>query len=92
MIVVCNQVPAFETADIGGEVKEMPVFFLREFKLKIYATVCANDKSVTLFVQMYAKRIFYPEQDAKKRNPQRAIACTFSQCTAVPYAYGSLTC
>lgn len=33
LIVVCNQVPAFETAGIGGEVKEMPVFVLRESRL-----------------------------------------------------------
>lgn len=35
LIIVCNQVPAFETAGIGGEVKEMPVLFLRESRLKI---------------------------------------------------------
>lgn len=34
LIIVCNQVPAFQTAAIGGKVKEMPVFFLRDSRLK----------------------------------------------------------
>lgn len=43
LIIVCNQVPAF--GGIGGEVKEMPVFFLGESRHKIKATVCANNKA-----------------------------------------------
>lgn len=35
LIIICNQVPNFETAGIGGEVKKMLVFFLRESGIKI---------------------------------------------------------
>lgn len=34
LIIVCNQVPDFETAGGGGEVKKILVFFLRESRLK----------------------------------------------------------
>lgn len=35
LIIICSQVPNFETAGIGGKVKKMLVFFLRESRLKI---------------------------------------------------------
>jgi len=35
LVTICNQVPDFKTAGIGGEVKKMLVFFLRESRLKI---------------------------------------------------------
>lgn len=40
-IIICSQVPNFETADIGGKVKKMLDFFLRESRLKISARTCA---------------------------------------------------
>lgn len=35
LIIICNQVPDFESAGIGGEVKKILVSFLRESRLKI---------------------------------------------------------